>query len=66
MRRRNRLTPAGNDQRKTLGIVTGGFHADLRAFNRSNTGAIGSGADRAMKIGERQEAVIVGAREPFG
>ena len=61
MRRRNRLSPAGNNQGETLGIVTGGFHADLRAFDGSNTGAIGSGADRAMKIGKRQVALIGGA-----
>ncbi|MBB4186264.1 hypothetical protein GGE07_002923 [Sinorhizobium terangae] len=66
MRRCHRLTPARNEQGKALGIVTGGFHADLGTFNGSNTGAICSDADRAMKIGERQVALIVGAREPFG
>ena len=60
MRRCDWLTPAGNNHGKTLGIVAGGFHADLRAFDRPDTGAIGSGADRAVKIGERQVALVVG------
>ena len=64
--RSDRSISARQDQGEALRIVAARFDLDVGAFHGTGAAALGPGADRACEIGERQEAFVVGSREPLG
>ena len=64
--RRHGLAAVGEPEHQALGIVGSRLDKDRARFDRPGGGGLGPRADRFIKIGQRQIALIVGAREPFG
>ena len=60
------LIAAGHDECQSFGIVAAGLDPDLAGFNGAGGRALGAGLHRSMKFGQREEALVVGARELFG
>ena len=65
MRRGDGLLLSGHDQRKPLGIVAAGFHTHGATLHGAGLGAIRAGLHGFIKLGQRQIAFVIRAREPF-
>ena len=65
MRRRNGLIRAGKDERQALGIGAVRLDMDEGGFDDAGPAALGSIAHCGGQFAERQEALVIRAREPF-
>ena len=63
--RRDGSLGAGQDQRQPLGIAAARFDMDERGFDHTRPAALRPVPHRAGQVAERQEPLVVGAREPL-
>ena len=55
----------GQHQRQPLGVVAARLHLDRGALDDARAAARGTGAHGLGQFGEREVALVIGAREPF-